>query len=165
MMLKRRKGIRAALLAALLAGSMLLGGCGQKEDSGASPAGTEDKSSTPESSSQPDAGEQTEGKEDGEENSGYQTTYGDKQFDNVTIKVEVFDRSNAPDGSTVTDNRWTQYINQEMNKVGINVEFVAVPRSEEFTKLQTMMVQTRLLTLFLPMGMPRITTMMAALII
>ena len=139
MMLKRRKGIRAALLAALLAGSMLLGGCGQKEDSGASPAGTEDKSSTPESGSRADSGEQTEGKEDGEENSGYQTTYGDKQFDNVTIKVEVFDRSNAPDGSTVTDNRWTQYINQEMNKVGINVEFVAVPRSEEFTKLQTMM--------------------------
>lgn len=76
---------------------------------------------------------------DGEENSGYLTTYGDKQFDDVTITVELFDRSNAPEGSTVTDNKWTQYINQEMNKVGINVEFVAVPRSEEVTKMQTMM--------------------------
>lgn len=138
-MILRRKGFGTALLAAVLAGSMLLGGCGQKEEGGASSADTKTQSGTPESSSQADSGEQTEEKEDVEENSGYKTTYGDKQFDNVTIKVEVFDRSNAPEGSTVTDNRWTEYINQEMNKVGISVEFVAVPRSEEFTKLQTMM--------------------------
>ncbi|WP_069998713.1 extracellular solute-binding protein [Cellulosilyticum sp. I15G10I2] len=69
----------------------------------------------------------------------YQTTYGSKQFDNVTISVEVFDRSNAPEGVSVIDNKWTQYINQEMNKVGINVKFVAVPRSEEVNKVQIMM--------------------------
>ena len=55
----------------------------------------------------------------------YVTTYGEKMFDNVTIKVELFDRSNAPEGSTLTDNRWVKYVNEEMNKVGINVEFVA----------------------------------------
>lgn len=68
----------------------------------------------------------------------YQTTYGSKQFDNVTITVELFDRSNAPDGSTITENKWTEYVNQEMNKVGITVEFVPVPRWDEVTKMQTM---------------------------
>lgn len=71
--------------------------------------------------------------------SDFKTTYGSKQFDNVTISVEVFDRSNAPEGSTVIDNKWTKYINQEMNKVGITVKFVAVPRAEELNKTQLMM--------------------------
>lgn len=74
-------------------------------------------------------------KKEGEE---YQTTYGDKQFDDVTITVEMFDRSNAPEGNTLSDNRWTKYVNEQMNKVGINVEFVAVPRSDEVPKMQTM---------------------------
>jgi len=70
---------------------------------------------------------------------GYQTTYGSKQFDDVTLTVELFDRSNAPQGSTVLNNKWVQYAQEEMKKVGINLEFVAVPRSEEITKIQTMM--------------------------
>ena len=74
-----------------------------------------------------------------EEGAGYKTTYGDKMFDNITITVELFDRSNAPSGSTITDNKWVDYVNQEMNKVGINVEFVPVPRSDEIPKMQTMM--------------------------
>ena len=69
---------------------------------------------------------------------GYQTTYGEKQFDDVTITVELFDRSNAPSGSTITDNRWTKYCQDEMKKVGINLEFVPVPRADEVTKMQTM---------------------------
>ncbi len=69
----------------------------------------------------------------------FQTTYGSKNFDNVTITVEVFDRSNAPEGSTVIDNKWVDYINECMGKVGIKVEFVAVPRSEEVSKIQLMM--------------------------
>lgn len=69
----------------------------------------------------------------------YQTTYGSKIFDDVTIKVELFDRSNAPEGSTITKNKWVDYVNQEMNKVGITVEFVPVPRWDEVTKMQTMM--------------------------
>lgn len=69
----------------------------------------------------------------------YQTTYGSKKFNNVKIKVELFDRSNAPEGSTITENKWTEYVKQEMSKVGIIVEFVAVPRWDEVTKMQTMM--------------------------
>lgn len=69
----------------------------------------------------------------------YQTTYGSKQFDNVKLTVELFDRSNAPNGSTITDNRWTKYCQDAMAKVGIDLEFVPVPRSDEVTKMQTMM--------------------------
>lgn len=68
----------------------------------------------------------------------YRTTYGDKQFDDITITVEVFDRSNAPEGSTITENKWVDYVNEEMGKVGIHVEFVPVPRWDEVTKMQTM---------------------------
>ena len=69
----------------------------------------------------------------------YQTTYGSKKFNNVKITVELFDRSNAPEGSTITKNKWVDYINQEMNKVGITVEFIPVSRWDEVTKMQAMM--------------------------
>ena len=69
----------------------------------------------------------------------YQTTYGSKVFDDVSITVEIFDRSNAPEGSTVINNKWIDYINREMGKVGINLSFVAVPRSEEVSSMQLMM--------------------------
>lgn len=81
----------------------------------------------------------TVGTENKEEGSEFKTTYGSKKFDDVTITVEVFDRSNAPEGSTVIDNKWTKYINEEMNKVGITVKFVAVPRADEVNKAQLMM--------------------------
>ena len=81
----------------------------------------------------------TQAESDSEGGSKYQTTYGSKQFDDVTIQVELFDRSNAPEGSTITDNRWTKYCQDAMKEVGINLEFVAVPRSDEVTKMQTMM--------------------------
>ena len=69
----------------------------------------------------------------------YQTTYGSKKFNNVKITVELFDRSNAPEGSTITDNKWVKYVNEHMNKVGITVEFIPVPRWDEVTKMQAMM--------------------------
>ncbi|NLM11498.1 MAG: extracellular solute-binding protein [Clostridiaceae bacterium] len=69
----------------------------------------------------------------------YQTTYGSKKFNNVKITVELFDRSNAPEGSTITDNKWVKYVNEQMNKVGITVEFIPVPRWDEVTKMQAMM--------------------------
>lgn len=82
-------------------------------------------------------GEKSSGSvEDGAE---LKTTYGDKKFDNVTINVELFDRSNAPGGSTIVDNKWVDYVNKEMNKVGITVNFIPVPRSDEIPKMQTMM--------------------------
>ncbi|MDD3278908.1 MAG: extracellular solute-binding protein [Lachnospiraceae bacterium] len=111
-----KKKMCVLAIAGIMATSTVLAGCGPGSTSG---AGNTDKQ----------AGA----------NTGYVTTYGEKQFDDAKISVEIFDRSNAPEGSTCVDNKWVDYINQEMNKVGIQVEMVAVPRAEESTKMQVMM--------------------------
>lgn len=126
------KKITKKLVALSLAVTTLVSmtGCGKSSESTAN----KNNSSTNEQTNTTKDSTSTES-----ESSEFQTTYGSKQFDDVTITVEVFDRSNAPEGSTVIDNKWTQYINQEMNKVGITVKFVAVPRAEEVNKTQLMM--------------------------
>ena len=129
----------ATILATTLATGTFLSGCGQdsgsesgrqsemSQNESAENSGTDSKAET-----SSEAGTDTEANvSDG----ACQTTYGDKQFDNVTITVEIFDRSNAPEGSTITDNKWTKYAQEEMGKVGINVEYVAVPRNDETTKI------------------------------
>lgn len=125
-----KKKIITCLLAAAMMTSVL-GGC-SGQSSSAAPSG----SSPAPSGSQ--AQNSTSQAAPAETASKYQTTYGAKQFDNVTVTVELFDRSNAPDGSTITDNKWTNYCNEQMNKVGINVEYVPVPRWDEVTKMQVM---------------------------
>ena len=126
----KKKKVFSGLLAFALTASLL--------------AGCSGSSSTTEGSSSADSGK-SESVAAGEEgdaqasSSGYQTTFGSKQFDDVTIQVELFDRENAPEGSTITDNKWTKYIQDEMKKIGINVEFVAVPRGDEVDKLTSMM--------------------------
>ncbi len=58
----------------------------------------------------------------------------------IEISVMLFDRGKVPAGEGTTDkNRWTEYINQEMAKEGIHVNFVLVPRSEEYQKVPVMM--------------------------
>jgi len=120
-----KKKVLAKLVAMVLASTMLFG-CGSGSSQSASSGSA---NNTPASTSVPKAADGS---------SKYQTTYGSKQFNNVKITVELFDRSNAPDGSTITDNKWTKYVNEQMNKVGITVEFVPVPRWDEVTKMQAM---------------------------
>jgi ABC-type glycerol-3-phosphate transport system substrate-binding protein len=127
--------MKKRLLACLLTLSMVavtVTGCGKAKDQDNSQTSTETTPTTA-----VESGTTTEPAT--AEPSKYQTTYGSKMFDDVTITVELFDRSNAPEGSTITDNRWTEYVQQEMKKVGINVEFVTVGRWDEVTKMQTMM--------------------------
>lgn len=58
----------------------------------------------------------------------------------VTLKVEVFDRGNAPSGMTITDNYLTKYVQENFGDPNnIDVEFVPVPRSEEVEKLNVLM--------------------------
>lgn len=124
--------MKKKILTCLLAVSMLcasLTGCGGKDE-----AGGNNDTQTPGSTG---ADVSNTGDVEGQA-SRYQTTYGSKMFDDVTITVELFDRSNAPEGSTITDNRWTRYANEQMEKVGIHVEFVPVGRWDEVTKMQTM---------------------------
>jgi len=69
-----------------------------------------------------------------------QTNNNNKSKDRVTLKVEVFDRGNAPEGLTVTNNLMTQYIQKNFGDPNnINVEFVAIPRSEEINSLNVQM--------------------------
>ena len=126
----KKKGISCLLAMAMIAASLT--GCGGETETKASGDATAKESKPAQSS----AAEQSSS--EAETASKYQTTYGSKTFDDVTITVELFDRSNAPDGSTITDNKWTKYAQEEMKKVGINVEYVPVPRWDEITKMQTM---------------------------
>jgi putative aldouronate transport system substrate-binding protein len=58
----------------------------------------------------------------------------------VTLKVEVFDRGNAPAGQTVTDSQLTKWIQQEFgDKNNIKMEYVPVPRAQEVEKLNVLM--------------------------
>lgn len=125
-----KKRVLASLMAIMLASTMLFG-CGDKTATTSNNTATSSVTKT-----DTNAGSDVAATTD--EASKYQTTYGSKMFDNVTITVELFDRSNAPDGSTITDNKWTRYVNEQMNKVGITVEFVPVPRWDEVTKMQAM---------------------------
>jgi ABC-type glycerol-3-phosphate transport system substrate-binding protein len=137
LIMKKGRKLIALLLVFITVFSLV--GCG-KAKSDEKTTSTDNSASTNVKSEAKDEGDKTEA--DTSDNAGsseFQTTYGAKKFDNVKITVEVFDRSNAPEGSTVIDNKWVDYINENMNKVGINVEFVAVPRSEEVAKIQLMM--------------------------
>lgn len=59
----------------------------------------------------------------------------------VTIlKVEIFDRGNAPAGYTITNSYLTNLVQERFGTPNnINVEFVPVPRSEETQKLNVLM--------------------------
>ncbi|SFU42632.1 extracellular solute-binding protein [Butyrivibrio sp. INlla21] len=124
-----KKRVISLVLATVFATTMLAG-CGIKNEPAQQGTTSTDTADTTSEGGEDSAKADTPSK--------YQTTYGSKQFDNVTITVELFDRSNAPDGSTITDNKWTKYVNEQMNKVGINVEFVPVPRWDEVTKMQAL---------------------------
>jgi putative aldouronate transport system substrate-binding protein len=66
---------------------------------------------------------------------------GDKNKATVTLKVEVFDRGNAPAGAGPVDNNyWTQWIQTEFGDPNhIKLEFVPVPRNQETEKLNVLM--------------------------
>ena len=58
----------------------------------------------------------------------------------LSLKVEIFDRGNAPKGFTAEDNTVTQWIKKEVkDKTNVDVTFVPVPRSQEYDKLNMMM--------------------------
>ncbi|MBB6638081.1 extracellular solute-binding protein [Cohnella thailandensis] len=58
----------------------------------------------------------------------------------VTLKVEVFDRGNAPDGMSITNNYLTKFVQDNFGTPNnIKLEFVPVPRSEEVNKLNVLM--------------------------
>ncbi|OAS18013.1 extracellular solute-binding protein [Paenibacillus oryzisoli] len=61
--------------------------------------------------------------------------------DPVTLKVEMFDRGNAPAGAGPVDNNfWTQWIQKNFGDPNnIKLQFIPVPRSQEVDKLNVLM--------------------------
>lgn len=58
----------------------------------------------------------------------------------VKLRVEVFDRGNAPEGLTVTNNLMTEYVQKNFGDPNnIDIEYVAIPRSEEINSLNVQM--------------------------
>lgn len=58
----------------------------------------------------------------------------------MELTVELFDRNNVPaDQGTLEENRWTEWIQEEMLKQGVEVSFFPVPRGEEQSKLNVLM--------------------------
>ncbi|WP_046230105.1 extracellular solute-binding protein [Paenibacillus algorifonticola] len=57
-----------------------------------------------------------------------------------SLKVEIFDRGNTPQGYTITDSYLTRYVIDNFSKPNnIDVQFVPIPRSEEIAKLNVLM--------------------------
>ena len=134
---RKEKGMRKKFISTVLALSTvvtLLSGCGSSNSAENKPADSKESSVAATTASQSE-----DNSASGETQSKYQTTFGSKQFDDVTIKVELWDRENSPAGATITDNKWTKYIQEKMGEVGINVEFVPVPRGDEVTWLRSAM--------------------------
>ncbi|GAA4829833.1 extracellular solute-binding protein [Paenibacillus vulneris] len=59
----------------------------------------------------------------------------------VTLKVEIFDRGNAPAGAGPVDNNfWTQWIQKNFGDPNnIKLQFIPVPRNQEVDKLNVLM--------------------------
>lgn len=64
----------------------------------------------------------------------------DTTGETVEISVMVFDRGNIPDDQgTIDDNRWTQWLNEQMAPQGVQMKFMPIPRSEEAQKIPVLM--------------------------
>lgn len=108
----RKKGMLLVVVALVLA---MVVGCSGNNGNGASPSASSDSSKA--ASPSPD-----------------------KPKERVKLRVEVFDRGNAPDGLTVTNNEMTKYVQENFGDPNnIDVEFVPVPRSEEINQLNVLM--------------------------
>lgn len=56
------------------------------------------------------------------------------------LKIEVYERGEAPAGVSVTDNYWTNYVQEQFGDPNhIEVEYVPIPRSEDVNMLNVMM--------------------------
>ena len=56
-----------------------------------------------------------------------------------TIKVAIWERGNAPEGQKITDTVMSRWVNEQLAPLGVKVEYVPLPRSEESAKLSAWM--------------------------
>ena len=126
---KMKKQVLAVVLSVLLA--LSTGACGSRE------AGEDKRSTGMESQG---SGAEGSGTEPAGE---IETAEGEEP---VTITMEIFDRGNlgawvdADAGESVIDNRYVNLMREAVREeLNIDLQYVAIPRSEEITKIQTLM--------------------------
>lgn len=124
---KSIKKFVSAMLVATMAASMLAG-CGSKDDEAQAPADdTQDEADD-------DAGDaEDEADDEGDTaDAGSYTDYSAGFPETVTIQIPVYDR--AFEGWNVTDNYYTNWIQEQFgDKYNVNVEYVAINRTDEVT--------------------------------
>lgn len=84
---------------------------------------------------------QESSKESAQETSQETSETAQRREETVTITVEAFDRGNYPEElGTVTDNKWTRMVHDKLlEEFNIDLQYVAIPRSDEVTKIQALM--------------------------
>lgn len=119
-----KKQLKNKVVSALLCAALPLSMVGCGSSAGTADADAEAVTESVQETTQ-ETGEETEG----------ETA---KREETVTITVETFDRGNYPEAyGTVTDNRWTKMIHDKvLEELNIDLQYVAIPRSDEVTKIQ-----------------------------
>lgn len=122
-----KKQLKNKVVSALLCAALPLSMVGCGSSAGTADADAEAVTESVQETTQ-ETGEETEG----------ETA---KREETVTITVETFDRGNYPEAyGTVTDNRWTKMIHDKvLEELNIDLQYVAIPRSDEVTKIQALM--------------------------
>lgn len=66
---------------------------------------------------------------------------GEERGDPVTLTVEVYERGNMPEAyGTCIDNRWVEMMRDTvLEELNIDLQYVAIPRSEDIKKIQALM--------------------------
>lgn len=107
--------------------SLSMAGCGSSTDQAAADVDSSAESTQEAAESEQGGQESAEGEQ--------------KREETVTITVEVFDRGEYPeDLGTITDNKWTRMMQDKvMEELNIDLQFAAIPRSDEVTKIQALM--------------------------
>lgn len=125
-----RNKMFAVILSAAMAMSLAACGSGSTETTESAQQAAGSEAAAAESTAAQDTEAASEGTETAE-------TTGEP----VHLTVEVFDRGNMTEEyGTPTDNKWTRIMHDTiLEELNIDVEYVAIPRSEEVTKIQAMM--------------------------
>jgi len=118
-MVKLRKGassvVAILLTLALVLAACSSGGSNSGSQSSATPTPTPANSESPSATSAPEEPEKI-----------------------VKVRVTKWDRGNQPAGAPdMKDNPVVKYINEQLRPLGVEVEYVQIPRAEESTKLTT----------------------------
>lgn len=148
---KSIKKFVSAMLVTAMAASMLAG-CGSKDDAANAPADdTQDEAEDADDGAEDEAEDADDG---AETTDAAYTDYSAGFPETVTIQIPVYDR--AFEGWNVTDNYYTQWIQEQFgDKYNVNVEYVAINRTDEITDYMQLIGAGNAPTIIMHYDMPQ----------